>query len=98
MEPSKSRNLQHEYDLLLQLQDTRKPLTPLLNLIPHTDYQIAGFPKVYWYGRERSHNILVLELLDKNLESITTSTRHSGKATAPSSVSLSMMTILLIID
>jgi len=43
---------------------------------------------VYWFGRENSHNILVLELLDKNLETVTQSNRTA----------LSMMTILLIIE
>jgi len=46
---------------------------------------LAGIPKVYWYGKENGCNILVMELLDRNLESIKTK-------------ALSMMTILLVVD
>ena len=28
----------------------------------------VGFPKMYWFGKEGDYNILVMELLGKNLE------------------------------
>lgn len=29
---------------------------------------IVGIPKVFWYGEEAGSNVLVMELLDKNVE------------------------------
>ena len=29
-----------------------------------------GFPKMYWYGREGDYNVMVIELLGKNLEEL----------------------------
>lgn len=31
---------------------------------------IAGFPKLYWYGREGDYNLMVIELLGKNMEEV----------------------------
>lgn len=47
---------------------------------------LAGIPKVYWFGKEKNDSILALELLDQNIETVT------------SQQQLSMMTILLIVD
>lgn len=32
--------------------------------------QIVGFPKVYWFGQWLKYNVLVIELLGKNLEEV----------------------------
>lgn len=52
-------------------------------------FSAAGIPKVYYFGREQNHNLLVLELLEKNLDSATS--RNNKEP-------LSMMTILLLVD
>jgi len=28
----------------------------------------VGFPKIYWYGREGDFNLMVLELLGRNID------------------------------
>lgn len=51
---------------------------------------IAGIPKVYWFGKESNINILVMELLERNIEDVI-SENCSVKR-------FSMMTILLVVD
>lgn len=31
---------------------------------------IVGFPKLHWYGREGDYNLMVIELLGKNLDEV----------------------------
>ena len=81
MEPLKSHNLYHEYKMLLEMQEIRKKTTFMW-------LDIEGIPKVYWYGRERNHQILVMELLERSLESFVVNSK----------VSLSMMSVLLIVE
>jgi hypothetical protein len=49
---------------------------------------LVGFPKLYWSGKEGEHNIMVMELLGKNLEE---QMKIVGKK-------FTMKTILLIAD
>ena len=62
----------------------RRPVSPPKKTNPF----VAGIPKVYWFGKERRNNILIMELLEKNLEQ--TNSTYQGK--------LSLMTILLIVE
>jgi casein kinase 1 len=50
---------------------------------------IVGIPKIYWFGEEGGFNILVMELLGKNIEEIF---NNDFKR------SFSLMTILLLVD
>ena len=49
-----------------------------------------GIPQVYWFGKESSHYVLVMELLERNLETI-----FSQEAQRKN---FSLMTIILIVD
>ena len=49
---------------------------------------LAGIPKVYWFGNESNINILVMELLERNIEDLI----------GERSKRFSMMTILLLVD
>ncbi len=49
---------------------------------------LDGIPCVYWFGQENGFNILVMELLEKSLETVYTEQKRH----------FSMTTILLIAD
>ena len=50
---------------------------------------LVGIPKIYWFGEEGGCNIMILEILGKNLEELF---NHDFKR------QFSLMTILLLID
>lgn len=53
---------------------------------------VAGIPAVYYFGQDCTHNILVMELLERNLETV-----FAEETNSPNKA-FSMMTILLIAD
>ena len=55
--------LENAYDRSAQLPNEYK----FYNLIGSNQ---KGFPKIYWFGRWESYNVIIMELLGKNLEDV----------------------------
>ena len=76
-------NLEAEYKILKHLQGEGKLLIRIITIL-------EGIPVVYFFGKESNRYIMVMELLDKNLETVFSQESKQQN--------FSMMTIVLIVD